>query len=254
MLVSVKWYPGVKVSLPAIWAKLRFYCLEKKYSDCYASQIPTHLPEWRPQNLKFWPQLRLTVPRGIFSLLGGFFLTFAFSSGTFSGTCTLLLFSKLKAQDLIKSKSLTYMFLIIIETCCLFHKGDSLPTQVWTSSYLTCWRPHHKVAGWCQEMDLVWMTCSGSEEWSLSFSWGVPADTCHQVHRANEIWGAASSPTLPPRLRACLLGKCSSLLILENWGIHNTLQIILPPGWSLAMRQTVDSVTRMFLQHQCIWI
>lgn len=141
-------------------------------------------------------------------------------------TCPLLLFSKSKAQDLIKSKSLTYVFLIIIETCCLFHKGDSLPTQVWTSSYLTCWRPHHKVAGWCQEMDLVWMTCSGREEWSLSFSWGVPADTCHQVHGANEIWGAASSPTLPPSLWACLLEKCSSLLILENWGIHNTLRII----------------------------
>ena len=119
-------------------------------------------------------------------------------------TCPLLLFSKSKAQDLIKSKSLTCVFLIIIETCCLFHKGDSLPTQVWTSSYLTCWRPHHEVAGWCQEMDPVWMTCSGSEEWSLSFSWGVPADTCHQVHGANEIWAAASSPTLPPRLRVCL--------------------------------------------------
>lgn len=41
---------------------------------------------------------------------------------------------------------------------------------------------------------------------------------------ANEIQGAARGTTVSPSLQALLEERCSSPLILENWGTHDTLR------------------------------
>lgn len=140
------------------------------------------------------------------------------------------------------------MFLIVIEKCCLFYKGDSLQTQVWTSSYLTCWRPHHRMAGWCKQTDLVWMTCSSREGCNLNFSWGTPADICHQVYLANEIQRAASSATILPNAQACLGERCSTLSSLRTGTstTHCGGKTIFSPSLCLVVKQTVHSVVRIF--------
>lgn len=90
ILVSVEWYPGVKGPSPGIWTKLGGFFAGKKcgvgnYSDCHMPHIPTYLPEWRPQNFKFWLQLGSAALKDVFSLLGSFFWIFTFSSGTITG-------------------------------------------------------------------------------------------------------------------------------------------------------------------------
>lgn len=76
----------------------------------------------------------------------------------------------------------------------------------------------------------------------------MPADTCHQVHLANEIQGAASSTTLPPAFR---LAWKRDVVLGSSWRngaprTHCGGQTIFPPGLSLVVRQTVHSVARMF--------
>lgn len=108
------------------------------------------------------------------------------------------------------------------------------------------WRPHHGVAGWCKEIDLVWMTCSCSEGGNLNSSWGTPADICHQVHLANEMQGAAFSTTIPPAFRHAWNRDVSSSHLGELGHARHTAETRLFLRPASSWETSVHSVVRMF--------
>lgn len=116
------------------------------------------------------------------------------------------------------------------------------------------WRPHHGVAGWCKELDLVWMTCSRREGGNLKSSWGTPADVCHQVHLANEMQGAASSITIPPAFRHAGKRDVSSSHLGELGHARHTAEtrLFFPEAWHLVEKHLSIQFSGCFPTSVCL--
>lgn len=112
------------------------------------------------------------------------------------------------------------------------------------SSSLTCRRPHPRVAGWCKDGAGV----NGFLRQGGTHPGFLPRSTCHQVHLANEIQGAASGTITPFNLQACLGDRGVSLSSRRTGALGTGCgsQTVFPLRLCLVAKQTVCSVLRKF--------